>query len=344
MSAASPSDPTLKRDRSPSLDASNEELTAVHPSTSSKKLKSSSPVPPPLRTRSSRYHFSDGNLVLQVEQTDFKVHRSVLRRRSNVFADMFKVGGNQKGSLEVGAEGFGRRRERLRGAREAWKEEEMLDGQAASGFSSGLGDFAFRAVNGVSFALQYNTLDDLYGLLSLTDKYYEFVSLLSDAKDLLVKTVDDLLGPSFDRTDLDDPDLLNDLDPRTLADILDLGTRFDEQSETGWKARGLAKDHLVKLFTVLQKGLQPQQDLFDEFKPWEPRLHHSTCSGQNCRTAIKRRWTTHWSLKLQRNHLDFRALVLLMIKDQSWDGHKNCEWQIYDESLSPFAPPLRLST
>lgn len=104
MSAASPSDPTLKRDRSPSLDASNEELTAVHPSTSSKKLKSSSPVPPPLRTRSSQYHFSDGNLVLQVEQTDFKVHRSVLRRRSNVFADMFKVGGNQKGSLEVGAE------------------------------------------------------------------------------------------------------------------------------------------------------------------------------------------------------------------------------------------------
>lgn len=56
---------------------------------------------------------------------------------------------------------------------------------------------------------------------------YEFVSLLSDAKDLLVKTVDDLLGPSFGRTDLDDPDLLNDLNPRTLVDILDLGTRFD---------------------------------------------------------------------------------------------------------------------
>lgn len=35
--------------------------------------------------------FEDGNVVLQVDRTQFRVHRSILSRHSSVFADMFAL-------------------------------------------------------------------------------------------------------------------------------------------------------------------------------------------------------------------------------------------------------------
>lgn len=42
-------------------------------------------------TRSDRVWFDDGNVVLQAEQTLFKVHRSILALHSPVFKDMFSI-------------------------------------------------------------------------------------------------------------------------------------------------------------------------------------------------------------------------------------------------------------
>ncbi|KIM44191.1 hypothetical protein M413DRAFT_443222 [Hebeloma cylindrosporum] len=39
----------------------------------------------------SRFWFDDGNVILQAENTQFRVHRSVLSLHSNVFKDMFSV-------------------------------------------------------------------------------------------------------------------------------------------------------------------------------------------------------------------------------------------------------------
>ena len=44
--------------------------------------------PTPAVTR-SEYWLDDGNIVLQAENVQFRVHRSVLARQSNVFKDMF---------------------------------------------------------------------------------------------------------------------------------------------------------------------------------------------------------------------------------------------------------------
>ncbi|KAF8959128.1 hypothetical protein BDZ97DRAFT_1667567 [Flammula alnicola] len=39
----------------------------------------------------SKFWFDDGNVILQVDNTQFRVHRSVLSRHSNVFCDMFNL-------------------------------------------------------------------------------------------------------------------------------------------------------------------------------------------------------------------------------------------------------------
>lgn len=44
-----------------------------------------------LPVRSKRIWFDDGNVVLQVENTQFKVHKSVLALHSNVLRDMFAL-------------------------------------------------------------------------------------------------------------------------------------------------------------------------------------------------------------------------------------------------------------
>ena len=45
---------------------------------------------PDLITR-SKIWFDDGSVVIQAEQTQFRVHRSMLSRHSSVFRDMFSV-------------------------------------------------------------------------------------------------------------------------------------------------------------------------------------------------------------------------------------------------------------
>lgn len=39
----------------------------------------------------SRLWFDDGNVILQAENTQFRVHRSLLSLQSNVFKDMFSM-------------------------------------------------------------------------------------------------------------------------------------------------------------------------------------------------------------------------------------------------------------
>lgn len=41
--------------------------------------------------RSEEVWFDDGNLVIQAENTQFKIHRGILAKHSPVFADLFKV-------------------------------------------------------------------------------------------------------------------------------------------------------------------------------------------------------------------------------------------------------------
>ncbi|KAJ7037833.1 hypothetical protein C8F04DRAFT_1393496 [Mycena alexandri] len=48
------------------------------------------PQAPPL-VRSTEYWFDDGNIILQVESTQFRVAKSVLSRHSSVFRDMFAL-------------------------------------------------------------------------------------------------------------------------------------------------------------------------------------------------------------------------------------------------------------
>lgn len=39
----------------------------------------------------SKYWLDDGNVILQAENTQFRVHRSMLSRNSSVFSDMFSI-------------------------------------------------------------------------------------------------------------------------------------------------------------------------------------------------------------------------------------------------------------
>lgn len=39
----------------------------------------------------SRFWFDDGNVILQAENTQFRVHRSLLSMQSSVFKDMFSM-------------------------------------------------------------------------------------------------------------------------------------------------------------------------------------------------------------------------------------------------------------
>ncbi|CAA7266000.1 unnamed protein product [Cyclocybe aegerita] len=45
----------------------------------------------PTVTRSAEYWLEDGNIILQAENTQYRVHRSILSRQSTVFADMFSL-------------------------------------------------------------------------------------------------------------------------------------------------------------------------------------------------------------------------------------------------------------
>lgn len=46
------------------------------------------PDPKPITTRSEPW-FEDGNVILETEHVQFCVHRSILSKRSTIFADMF---------------------------------------------------------------------------------------------------------------------------------------------------------------------------------------------------------------------------------------------------------------
>lgn len=55
-----------------------------------KRRRSDKGEDPTLRIR-SRYWFEDGNIVLQAENTFFRVHRSVLSTQSQIFKDTFAM-------------------------------------------------------------------------------------------------------------------------------------------------------------------------------------------------------------------------------------------------------------
>ena len=42
-------------------------------------------------TRSENFWFDDGSIILEVESTQFRIHRSILARYSTVFDDLFQV-------------------------------------------------------------------------------------------------------------------------------------------------------------------------------------------------------------------------------------------------------------
>ena len=44
---------------------------------------------PPVRSTS--YWFDDGSVIIQAENTQYRIHRSLLSRHSNVFKDMFSL-------------------------------------------------------------------------------------------------------------------------------------------------------------------------------------------------------------------------------------------------------------
>ncbi|KDR86009.1 hypothetical protein GALMADRAFT_132620 [Galerina marginata CBS 339.88] len=52
--------------------------------------------------RSADYWFDDGNVILQAENTQFRVHRSILSRHSQVFQDMFSLPQPEKETLFEG--------------------------------------------------------------------------------------------------------------------------------------------------------------------------------------------------------------------------------------------------
>ncbi|KAJ6620705.1 hypothetical protein B0H10DRAFT_1791251 [Mycena sp. CBHHK59/15] len=68
----------------PEPEAGGSQITEIPPATDTE------PQEPPL-TRSTDFWFSDGNIVLQVESTQFRVHKGILSMHSPVFLDMFKM-------------------------------------------------------------------------------------------------------------------------------------------------------------------------------------------------------------------------------------------------------------
>ncbi|KAJ7175369.1 hypothetical protein C8R46DRAFT_1078643 [Mycena filopes] len=61
------------------------------PPASKRRRTDDSDAPPATVTRSTEYWFDDGNIILQVESTQFRVAKSVLARHSSVFRDMFTI-------------------------------------------------------------------------------------------------------------------------------------------------------------------------------------------------------------------------------------------------------------
>lgn len=49
--------------------------------------------------RSSKFWFEDGNIILQAEHTQFRLHRSVLSIHSRVFRDMFACSQPENGPM-----------------------------------------------------------------------------------------------------------------------------------------------------------------------------------------------------------------------------------------------------
>lgn len=58
-----------------------------------------------LKTRSNEYWFEDGNVILEAENVQFRVHRSMLSLHSTVFADMFRMPQPIQPDLETYIEG-----------------------------------------------------------------------------------------------------------------------------------------------------------------------------------------------------------------------------------------------
>jgi len=87
------------------------------------------PSPPllPLLLERNRL-VSDGNIILQVENTDFKVYRGVLASQSKVFEDMFRLAGEgaeeeEGGDLEEEDESTSEKEERVL---PSWKHDEGI--------------------------------------------------------------------------------------------------------------------------------------------------------------------------------------------------------------------------
>ena len=74
--------------RDPHYISTNQMQRESSPSTKRKREDSE---PPTVPLRSEKFWFDDGSIVLQVQSTQFRVHRSILASYSPVFDDLFKV-------------------------------------------------------------------------------------------------------------------------------------------------------------------------------------------------------------------------------------------------------------
>lgn len=80
------------------MDANHESRSAKRPRSDSAAGASSKPA----LTQSSEFWIRDGNIILQAETVQFRVHQGVLERNSSVFKDMFQVGSPDSQTLSDG--------------------------------------------------------------------------------------------------------------------------------------------------------------------------------------------------------------------------------------------------
>ncbi|KAL7411495.1 hypothetical protein BDY24DRAFT_396032 [Mrakia frigida] len=356
MSTPSTSTAPTKRTRSslPIQDSDETDDPSAGPSKKYKKPSNLSSLPPPPRARSARFYFSDGNIILQVQDTDFKVHRGVLESQSSVFKDMFAVGRDAGGG--GGEKGKGSEKiMRQRGGLPLWMEGQRVETVELVHDVAGAWEIMLAVLyDGLSFALRDLSLDDIYALLHLSDKY-EFTSHLALAQSLLIGEANKRLNPSFDRTDVTEPDLVGALDAASVLRIIDLGKRFDvpavlpkafyllaklsedldtiaevakqDESWTGWEVLSLDRDDVMRILRITRYGLEQQRSFEFDFDPWASAFHIPSCGElEHCRDGASTDLFNRWFPLAQRSHVDYRAILLSIINDPSpWGGKPACK-------------------
>ena len=82
---------------------SNENAQPTEPAAKRPRTDSDQPTTDVL-ARSPEIWYEDGNVLLIAQEVEFRVHRSVLSRCSDVFKDMFEVGRPELSTYKSGSE------------------------------------------------------------------------------------------------------------------------------------------------------------------------------------------------------------------------------------------------